>query len=61
MIDASRSPRPLWRRALTLFIVTALVAVFAWAIWVKELHHPAPHIGTFSSPTLAIGTAVPVS
>lgn len=40
MIDASRSPRPLWRRVLTLVLVAALTGFFAWAIWVKELHHP---------------------
>lgn len=40
MIDATRSPRSLWRRLLTVVVVAALIAAFAWAIWVKELHHP---------------------
>lgn len=40
MIDATRSPRPLWRRILTLVVVAGLIGFFAWAIWVKELHHP---------------------
>ena len=40
MIDATRSPRPLWRRFLTLVVVAALIGFLAWAIWVKELHHP---------------------
>lgn len=40
MIDASRSPRPVWRRLLTTVTVAVLIAVLAWAIWVKELHHP---------------------
>ena len=44
MIDASRSPRPLWKRALTMLVVGALIVVLAWMIWVKELRHPAPHV-----------------
>ena len=40
MIDASRSPRPPWRRLLTVVVVAAMIAGLAWAIWVKELHHP---------------------
>lgn len=40
MIDATRSPRSLWRRLFTVVVVAVLIGAFAWAIWVKELHHP---------------------
>jgi uncharacterized membrane protein len=40
VIDATRSPRPLWRRLMTFVVVALLIVVFAWAIWVRELHHP---------------------
>ena len=48
MIDSTRSPRPLWRRALTMLFVGVTIGILAWAIWVKELHHPSPHIRAFS-------------
>lgn len=47
MIDATRSPRPLWKRVLTLLLVTALVVASAWVIWVKELHHPDVHVPAY--------------
>lgn len=47
MIDASRSPRPLWRRVLTLLVVVGLAAAAVWVIWVKELHHPDVHVPAY--------------
>lgn len=32
---------------MTLLLVTALVAVSAWVIWVKELHHPDVHVPAY--------------
>ena len=41
MIDASRSPRAAWKRAVTLLTVLALILALAWVIWVRELHNHA--------------------
>lgn len=49
MIDASRSPRSVWRRVTTVFLVAAMIVFLAWAIWVKELHHRSPQIRTVSA------------
>ena len=38
--------------------VAALIAVLAWAIWVKELHHPAPHVNTLSGLVSGVGLVV---
>ena len=48
MIDASRSPRPLWKRVLTLLTLVALVAAASWLIWVKELHHQDVHLPSYA-------------
>lgn len=45
MIDASRSPRPLWRRILTALLLVGGIVAAAWLIWVHELHHTGPHVG----------------
>lgn len=55
MIDASRSPRPLWKRVLTLLTLIALVAAASWLIWVKELHHQDVHLPAYAS---AVATSV---
>jgi hypothetical protein len=39
VIDATRSPRPVWKRYLTIVLLMALIAALAWTIWVEELHH----------------------
>lgn len=61
MIDASRSPRPLWRRVLTLLVVVAMAATATWIIWVKELHHPEVHVPAYlhrgAAPVSAMATA----
>jgi len=44
MIDASRSPRPAWKRVGTLLTVLAFILVLTWVIWVKELHHSKLHM-----------------
>ena len=46
MIDASRSPRPLWKRILIAVLLVVSIVVAAWIIWVKELHHQDIHIHT---------------
>lgn len=49
MIDASRSPRPLWKRIATvLFLVAAIVAA-VWIVWVKELNHHEIHVHALAS------------
>lgn len=47
MIDASRSPRPLWKRVLTGILLVALIVAAAWLIWVKELHHRDVHVPAY--------------
>jgi hypothetical protein len=42
MIDASRSPRPAWKRYGTFLLLVAVIAVAAVVIWKKELHHNSP-------------------
>jgi hypothetical protein len=42
MIDASRSPRPAWKRYGIFLLLVALIAVAAFVIWKKELHHSSP-------------------
>lgn len=41
--------------------VAAAIAVLAWAIWVKELHHPAPHIRSISALVSAGSLCLPVA
>ena len=48
MIDASRSPRPLWKRIATLVFLVASIALAVWLIWVKELHHHDVHVHALS-------------
>lgn len=52
MIDATRSPRPLWKRVATLLTLVVCIAVAAWVIWVKELHHKDIHVRTVSPPAI---------
>jgi len=54
-VDATRTPRPLWRRAATTLTVALLIVVFSWVIWVKELHHTQPHVRVFSGLPIATG------
>ena len=46
MIDSSRSPRPLWKRTITVVLLIVFIVTFSWLIWVKELHHKNIHIRT---------------
>lgn len=34
----------MWKRAITVLLVAALIAALTWVIWVKELHHATPHL-----------------
>ena len=57
MIDASRSPRPLWKRILTAVFLLAAIVVAAWLIWVKELHHHDVHVHALALSPLTTATA----
>ena len=46
MIDATRSPRPLWKRIAIFVGLIVCIALAAWFIWVKELHHKDIHVRT---------------
>lgn len=39
-VDASLSPRSIWRRTFNFLLLVVLIVGFSWFIWVKELHHP---------------------
>lgn len=39
MIDSSASPIPAWRRYGTVLLLTVLVLVVGYVIYMKELHH----------------------
>lgn len=52
MIDASRSPRPLWKRFLVGAAVIGSTVAAGWVIWVKELHHHSIHVHALSAPTV---------
>lgn len=54
MIDASRSPRPLWKRVTTVLVLAAVIITTAWVIWVKELHHTDVHLRVWQP----VGTSV---
>jgi hypothetical protein len=53
MIDASRSPRPAWKRYATFVALAALIVVAAFVIWNKELHHTASSATPPRSPVVA--------
>jgi hypothetical protein len=53
MIDSSRSPRPFWSRAATAILLAGAIAIAAWFVWVKELHHHNIHVRTFVKPAVA--------
>lgn len=59
MIDASRSPRPLWKRILTGVFLLAAIVVAAWLIWVKELHHHDVHVHALSPLTTSTAPFAP--
>ena len=52
MIDASRSPRPRWKRLVTLLLLFVFIALAAWLIWVKELHHKDIQVHTVGIPAV---------
>ena len=39
MIDSTKSPMPTWRRYAMVAALAILIAVAAYVVWVKELHH----------------------
>lgn len=53
MIDASKSPMPLWKRWTTMALLAVLIVVAGYVLWTKELHHPATDSSSPSSPTAA--------
>lgn len=40
VVDASRSPRSIWRRMFNLLLLAVVIVGLTVFIWVKELHHP---------------------
>lgn len=54
MIDATRSPRPLWMRLAILLALVTCIAVAAWVIWVKELHHKDIHVRTVTPAPISL-------
>jgi apolipoprotein N-acyltransferase len=59
MIDASRSPRPRWKQLTMLVVLIGAIAISAWLIWVKELHHTTPPIHAFAR--LPVAVAAPAA
>jgi len=57
MIDASRSPRPAWKRYGTIVLLAALIAVAVLVVWTKELHHGSASTASAGAP--AVATAKP--
>jgi len=58
MIDASRSPKPLWIRVAAAVVVIAALVAVAWLIWVKELHHQSIHLRVFASAVAAVAMRI---
>lgn len=44
MIDATRSPRPAWKRVATAVALIVAIVLAVWIIWIKELHHQSIHL-----------------
>jgi hypothetical protein len=53
MIDSSKSPMPVWRRYTNVLLLTVLLVVMGYVVWVKELHHSSPGSSTPSAPAAA--------
>jgi hypothetical protein len=54
MIDASRSPNPVWKRVFYAVLLVTAIVLAAWVIWVKELHHPGIQIRVLAPPVVVI-------
>jgi hypothetical protein len=57
MIDATKSPSPVWKRYGLILVIAVLVIVAAGAIWTKELHHSIPGISKSKPAASAPATA----
>ncbi|MHB1533826.1 MAG: hypothetical protein ACYC1D_04280 [Acidimicrobiales bacterium] len=60
MIDATRSPRPLWKRLAIYAVLAVLVIVLGTFIWTKDLHHSSPAAAP-ASPPAAVSRSIPPS
>jgi hypothetical protein len=60
MIDSSKSPMPVWRRYANVLMLTVLLVVMGYVVWVKELHHSSPASSTPPAPA-ARPAAAPAS
>lgn len=49
-VDATKSPTPAWQRKVIGVLLAVLVAVVAYMVWTKDLHHQTP---ATSSPPVA--------
>jgi hypothetical protein len=61
MIDATRSPRPAWRRSVNFLLVGAMIAAVGNFIWSKELHHHHPKPAHTARAAAAGGPSIALS
>ena len=61
MIDASRSPKPLWKRLMTAVVLVAAILLAAWTIWVKELHHNDVHVHALTQAVILVSSGMTAS
>jgi hypothetical protein len=60
MIDSTRAPRPAWQRYGVPVLLVIFIAVAAFMIWSKELHHSSsPAASTPTSPAITATHAAP--
>lgn len=52
MIDATKSPMPLWRRYATIALLAIVILAAGYLVWSKELHHSSSS-GSPPSPAAA--------
>lgn len=63
MIDATKSPMPLWRRYASIALLIVIVAAVGWFVWTKEIHKStassAPPVPAAAQTAKAPTTTVP--
>jgi hypothetical protein len=65
MIDSTKSPAPVWRKYLTIVVLSALIVVAVYLVWTKELHksssNPTSTPTTVTVPAKVTPTKAPVT